>query len=49
MHTLRIEINGESETYSVVFGETNISFNGVLNGGHTLSLVEAVDYGEQDI
>lgn len=45
-HTLRIEVDGQSETYTVVMGETNINFNGVLNGGHTVSFVEAVNYGE---
>lgn len=45
-HTLRIEADGQSQTYTVVMGETNINFNGVLNGGHTLSLIEAVNYGE---
>lgn len=45
-HTLVVDIGGESRTYTVVFGETNISLNGLQNAGYTVIFVEAANLSE---
>lgn len=49
IHTLKICAADREQTFSVVMGETSINFNGVLNAGHSVSFVEAADYGEGNV
>lgn len=44
-HTLSVTFAGVTKTYTVIFGETNISLAGINNAGYQLSFVEAVNYG----
>lgn len=43
IHTLTVQMgtNAETKTYSVVFGETTASLEGVDNVGNTVALIEA--------
>lgn len=50
IHTLTVNFNGTSTDYNVIFGECNLALQGVLNGKHKVSFVEAREFnnGIQD-
>lgn len=43
--TLTATLNGTSQSYSVIFGQAEFASSGIQNAGMTISLVEAVNYG----
>lgn len=44
--TLTVNLKGTTQSYSVIFGQTELASSGIQNAGMTVTLVEAVDYGD---
>ena len=42
-HTLVVDMSGTQDTYNVVFGQTDISLEGINNAGFSISLVERAE------
>ena len=47
-HTLVVDIDGDTTTYTVVLGTNELNLRGIDNGGITFSLVEAAEFSEGD-
>ena len=47
-HTLVVDIDGDTTTYTVVLGTNELNLRGIDNGGITLSFVEAAEFAEGD-
>lgn len=47
-HTLVVDIDGDTTTYTVVLGTNELNLRGIDNGGITFSLVEAAEFAEGD-
>lgn len=47
-HTLVVDIDGDTTTYTVVLGTDELNLRGIDNGGITFSLVEAAEFSEGD-
>lgn len=47
-HTLVVDIDGDTTTYTVVMGTNELNLRGIDNGGITFSLVDAAEFSEGD-